>query len=373
MGRTPLPTLLFGSREARLEAADGAPGDRTTRGALLRSLHAGVLALLVACATAAFAEPPSKAGRVGVLLVYAPCAAPGRTHPSPYFPAFLAGLAELGHVEQRTYAIECRSADGHVERLPKLAAELIGTQPEVIWIPLCGELLDAVRGATHEVPIVVGACSDDVQGNGAVNTLLRPGGNVTGMVTAMAAPEAGPTGVLTKQLEMLRSAVPHATRIAVLWDSGYSRGAEYPQLRAAAKALGLALVPVEARGPNEWEAAFATAKDEGADAMLAFGDPTMSTHGRELAELAERYRLPASFNFREPVYAGGLMSYGASLEDLYRRSAGYVDKILKGAKPGDLPMEQPRRFELVVNLKAARTIGLEMPQSLLVRADEVIE
>jgi putative ABC transport system substrate-binding protein len=232
---------------------------------------------------------------------------------------------------------------------------------------VCGQILDAARGATREVPIVVGACTEDMVAAGIVESLARPGGNVTGMQKLV-------PGLTSKELELLHALLPAAKRIAVLWNSAYSQYApDWKNLRVAASSLGVELVSVEARRPKDFKAALTSAVREGAQAVLAVPDMQTYLYGGQLAESAARLRLPTIYPYRENAEAGGLISYGTNLQEVYRRSASHVDKILKGAKPGEIRVEQPTQFELVVNVKTAKALGVTVPQSILVRADKVIE
>jgi putative ABC transport system substrate-binding protein len=274
-------------------------------------------------------------------------------------------MAELGWIEARDFAFQARYAGGHLERLPELARELVALRPDVIWTFFTTTAV-AARQVTATIPIVVTGSSDPV-GAGLAQSLARPGGNVTGLSTLGA--DAAP-----KTLELLHEAVPAAQRIAVLVNRDgsptvYRQHVE--QLRAAAQHLNLTLIEVSANSPREIEAAFATLRSERAGALVVTGDPLFSVHATQVMDLIAKQALPTigGSGFAE---GGGLLSYGPDLSDLIRRSAVYIDKILRGANPGDLPIEQASRLSLVVNLKAARALGLTMPESLLLRADEVI-
>ena len=278
--------------------------------------------------------------------------------------AFRQGLRTLGYSEE-DIAIESRWADGHVERLPELAAELVRLAPEVIVVGSAAAAL-AAKQATATIPIVVAVFSDPV-GTGLVASFAHPGGQVTGL-------SAMQEDTVAKELELLKTAVPHAERIAVLFDPGNPAHAGVLQtVRQAAETLGTSLLPIEVRAPDEIDGAFSTMARERADAVVVLGGPLVMTERNRIAELAASHKLPAIYYERELVMAGGLMSYGADLKDMNRRAATYVDKILKGTKPADLPVEQPTKFELVVNLKTANALGLTIPPSILALADEVIE
>ena len=275
------------------------------------------------------------------------------------------GLRERGYVVGRDIVIEYRFADGKAERLPDLAAELVRLKVDVIVAAASSGPLAAKR-ATNTIPIVMTNAGDPV-GSGLVTSLGRPGGNVTGL--SLLAP-----AVVGKQLELLKEVVPKVTRMAVLTNPGTPGPAlTLTEAEAAMRPLGLQLQVLDARGPGEFEAAFSAMTREHAGALLILGDPMFFGERKRLADLAARSRLPAVSGLREFADAGILMAYGASLSDLFRRAATFVDKILKGAKPADLPVEQPTKFELVINMKTAKALGLKIPQSVLIRADEVIQ
>jgi putative tryptophan/tyrosine transport system substrate-binding protein len=319
------------------------------------------LLLLAVLATplAADAQPAGKVARVGRL---SPISA---SVDAPLLAAFRQGLRDLGWVEGQNITIESRFADGRIDRLPALASELVRLKADVIVAGSSTGGLVA-RRATAIVPIVVVTTGDPVA-SGLVGSLARPEGNLTG-VTALAQ-ELG-----AKELELLTRAVPGARRVAVLSNPAYPGTPQtVREVEGAARALGVQLRVLEVRDPRELEAAFATMISEHANALMVLTDPMFVTHRERIVALAAERRLPAIYAIRQYVDAGGLMFYGASLVDMYRRSAGHVDKILKGAKPADLPIEQANRFELVINLRAARALGLTIPPSLLLRADQVIE
>jgi putative tryptophan/tyrosine transport system substrate-binding protein len=283
--------------------------------------------------------------------------------------AFLQGLRDLGYVEGRNVVIEYRNAEGKLERFPALAAELVALKVDVI-VTAGGTLAAlAAKQATRTLPIVFAAAADPVE-SGLVTSLARPGGNVTGL--SVLAPE-----LVGKCLEQLKQAVPGVSRVAVLWQpGGFGERTEKDMLNGAevaARALGVRPQFVEARGPADFDRAFSEMTRARAGALTVFANAMFTIERRRLVDLAAKNRLPALYAFREYVDAGGLMAYGPHLADLYRRAATYVDRILKGAKPGDLPVEQPTKFELVVNLKTARTLGLTIPPSVLSRADQIIE
>ena len=288
-----------------------------------------------------------------------------RTH---LFEAFRQGLRDLGYVEGRDVVIEYRDAEGKLERLRALAAELVALKVDVIVASGTLAALDA-KQVTGTLPIVFSPAADPVA-SGLVASLARPGGNITGV--SVLAPE-----LVGKRLEQLKQVVPGVSRVAVLWQpGGLGERTEKDTLQAAevaARALAVRLHFVEARGPADLDRAFSSMTSARAGALTLMPSNMFVTERRRLVDLAARNRLPAVYLVREFVDAGGLMSYGPNLADLYRRAAIYVDKILKGAKPADLPVEQPTTFELVINLKTARTLRLTIPPSMLGRADEVIQ
>ncbi len=282
--------------------------------------------------------------------------------------AFLQGLRDLGYIEDRNLEIEYRDVEGKYERLPALAAELVALKVDVILAAGTPQPL-AAKQATRTIPIVFAGAADPV-GSGLVTSLARPGGNVTGL--SLLSPE-----LVGKCLEQLKQAVPGVSRVAVLWQPGGSgertekdmlKGAE-----VAGRALGVRLQFVEARGPADFDRAFSDMTRARAGALTVLASNMFVGERRRLVDLAAKNRLAAVYPLREFVDAGGLMAYGPDLVDVFRRAATYVDKILKGAKPADLPVEQPTRFELVINLKTAKALGLQIPPTLLTRADEVIE
>jgi putative ABC transport system substrate-binding protein len=310
---------------------------------------------------AAEAQQAGKITRIGYLV--------GNLVAGPHLPAaFREGLRDLGYVEGRNFVIEIRDAEGKLERLPALAAELVALKVDVIMAGSTPHAL-AAKQATTTIPIVF-AAADDPVGSGLVTSLARPGGNVTGL--SLLAPE-----LVGKRLELLTQAVPGVTRVAVLWQpGGLGQRTEQDQLQqanVAARALGVRLHFIEARGPGDIDRAFSDMIRLRTSALTVLTGTMFFGQHRRLVDLAATNRLPAVYPWREGVDAGGLMSYGPDLADLYRRAATYVDKILKGAEPGGLPIQQPTKFELVINLKTAKTLGLTIPQSVLTRADQVIE
>ncbi len=276
--------------------------------------------------------------------------------------AFRGGMRDLGYRHGEHFVTESRVDGGRPERLPALAAELVRQQPDVI---VAGGGLPAValKQATSTIPIVMAASVDPV-GQGLVQSLARPGGNVTGMSLQS-------TDTIGKRLELLKELVPGAAPVAVLWYR--ADPLDWQVAEAAARSRGWKLLSFELRDVGEIEAAIKTAAAARASGLLVLGGGVLFAHAKRIAELAASQRLPSMFTLRPLVEAGGLMSHGADLNDIWRRAATFVDKILRGAKPGDLPVEQPTRFELVINLKTARAIGLTIPRSLLLRADEAIQ
>jgi putative ABC transport system substrate-binding protein len=318
-----------------------------------------VVLLLLVAPFSAEAQPADTVPRVGFLLAGSRSDSIQRVVDD-----LRQGLRELGYVEGQTITIEYRWAEGKEERLPDLAAELVRLKVDVI-VATIAAAVRAAKHATKAIPIVM--VVNDPVAAGFVTTVARPGGNITGL--SMMSPD-----VVGKQLELLREVVPKISRVAVLWNPANPGSA--PQLRQAevvARALRMQLQPLEAHSPSEIDRAFAAMTRERAGALLVLLDPILARHRERIAELAAKSRLPAMYALRLHVEAGGLMAYGANIFDLYRRAAIYVDKILKGAKPGDLPIEQPTKFELVINMKTAKALGLTIPSSLLMRADQVIE
>jgi putative ABC transport system substrate-binding protein len=268
-------------------------------------------------------------------------------------------------VRGHNITIDYRSAEGHLERLPALAAELVRLGVDVIVANSAPETR-AARQATRSIPIVFVLHGDPV-GAGDVQSLARPGGHITGV--SQLHPELS-----AKQLEMLKQIVPHLGRVTVLWNADVAtKASDWRVLRATAPALGIALQSREVRRPGDLDGAFAAIRKERPDALLILGDPMLATFRKSIAEFAAKERLPAMYPWRSAVEAGGLISYGADLDDLRRRAAWYVDRVLKGARPADLPVQQPTKFELAVNIKAVKSLGVTMPSSLLLRVDHLIE
>ncbi len=311
---------------------------------------------------AAEAQQAGKVFRIAIFMTVPP------TDPaaSALQEALLQGLRDLGYVEGKNIVIEWRWAEGKYERLPQLAAELVHLKVDVI-VATTVPATQVAKQVTSTIPIVMGIGGAPVE-LGLVPSLARPGGNITGLASS-----AG-LEMVAKHLQLLKEAVPKATRVAVLWNpANPTHGPLLREAEVAAPALGVQLRPVEARGPEKFDSAFSAMGRERASALLVLGDGMFFHHRIRLAQLAVRSRLPSMYTNKEHVETGGLMAYAVSLPYLFRRAAYYVDKILKGAKPADLPVEQPTRFELVINLKTAKALGLTIPQSVLIRADEVIQ
>jgi ABC-type uncharacterized transport system substrate-binding protein len=323
-----------------------------------RTFLAGTGAVLLAAPLAVEAQQAGKVPRIGVLWPYSPAIA------TPFGDAFRQGLGRLGYVEGRNIALEERWADGKFDRLASLAAELIRLKVDVL-VTASTPATQAAQQATKTTPIVMTLVSDPVD-SGFVANLANPGGNVTGL--SYMHPELS-----RKRLELIKDIIPKVSRVAVL--SNPSNPSIRPLLReteAAARVLSVQLQVVEARDSGQLDSVFAAMSKERARALVVMPDAVFQDQRRRIVDLAAKSRLPAMYPWREAVEAGGLMAYGASGRDILRRAAAYVDKILKGAKPADLPVEEPTKFEFVINLKTAKTLGLTIPPSLLARADEVI-
>jgi putative ABC transport system substrate-binding protein len=324
-----------------------------------RVFLAGTGAVLLAAPFAAEGQQTGKVPRIGVLWPYSPAIA------APFGDAFRQGLGRLGYVEGRNIALEERWADGKFDRLASLAAELVRLKVDVL-VTASTPGTQAAQQATKTTPIVMTLVSDPVD-SGFVANLAHPGGNVTGL--SYMHPELS-----RKRLELIKDVVPKVSRVAVL--SNPSNPSIRPLLReteAAARALSVRLQVVEARDSGQLDSVFAAMSKERARALVVMPDAVFQDQRRRIVDLAAKSRLPAMYPWREAVEAGGLMAYGASGRDILRRAAIYVDKILKGAKPGDLPVEEPTKFEFVINLKTAKALDLTIPPSVLGRADEVIQ
>jgi putative ABC transport system substrate-binding protein len=316
-----------------------------------RRAFVGALAAGVASSSRRAHAQADRQVRVGWL-------SPGR---HPFIEVFRQGMRALGYVEGRNLVIEERYAEGNNERLPALARELIGTNVHVV-VASGGA---ATRAAAHAAPALpVVGFAGDLLAAGLVRSLAHPGGNVTGFNTL------GPD-LAVKWLELFKPAVPKLTRVAVLFDA--APGRQRQQAEATALRLGLQLVTLQARDGDEIDRAFARAAREHCGGIVVSASPVFAGLKQQIVALAEKHRIPAMYEHRDFVEAGGLMSYGPDLRDVFRRAATYVDRIVKGARPADLPVEEPTKFELVINLKTAKALGLTIPPSLLARADQVIE
>jgi len=315
---------------------------------------------LFAAPLASFAQKQSRVWRIGFLTNGTVASSQGQID------AFVRGLSELGYADGKNVILEPRFAEGKLDRLPALVAELLAQKIDVLFAP-SGVAAQAAKKSGTTVPIVFALASDPV-GLGFGQSLAHPGGTMTGLTSTH-------TELSAKRIELLREAFPATKRIAVLYflaPSGASVVEQLAETERAAKILGVALVAEESPRLEDFERAFASMQKLHPDALIVIENPMFFTNRARLAELAATLRIPAIYNVSEYVHAGGLMSYGASYADLCRRAAAYVIKILNGALPGDLPIERPTKFELVINLKTAKALGLTIPQSLLLRADEAI-
>jgi putative tryptophan/tyrosine transport system substrate-binding protein len=316
--------------------------------------------LLLGLSVSAEARQPAKIPRVGVL-------APGRalSGRAPAIEALRQGLRQLGYVEGKNIIIELRYAENKFERFPELAADLARLKVDVIVTAGGTPAAQAAKNAITTIPVVTVGVADPVA-LGLVASLARPGGNITGLSTM--SPELS-----TKRLELVKEIVPNVSRVAVLWNPDYPDAVtNMRETQAAAPSLGIKLQFVEMREPNDLEQAFSAMKRDRADALVTINSPNIINQSKRVVDFAAKNQLPAMYSFREYVDDGGLMFYGASLTEMYRRAAIYVDKILKGAKPANLPIEQPTKFEFIINLKAAKQIGLTIPPKVLASADKVI-
>jgi putative tryptophan/tyrosine transport system substrate-binding protein len=318
-----------------------------------------LLGSVAALSLAARAQQPGKVYSIGFLTAGASAAG------TPALPAFVEALQELGWIEGKNIIFEYRYGENRLERLPNLAAELARLRVDVIVA--AGTLAPlAAKHATTAIPIVMTSAGDPL-GSGLVASLARPGGNVTGL-SLMVPDLAG------KRLQLLKDLLPRLSRVAVLWDAGNPYPAQvFKEAESAAQMLGLEVQSLEVREPDDFNSVFGAARSKNPDALVTVEDPLTVGHRKQIVAFAARNQLPAIYGLREFVEVGGLMAYGASISDLYRRAAVYVDKILKGARPADLPVEQPTKFEFVINLRTAHTLGLTIPPAILARADEVIE
>ena len=323
---------------------------------IIVALGAGAFAPFVTFAQ----QPPGKVFRIGFLDTSS-ASAPGANRVD----ALRAGLRDLGYVEGKNIVIEYRWAEGKYERLPGFAAELVQLKADII-VAVSPPAIQAARQATITIPIVMVGVGDPV-GAGFVASLVRPGGNITGQSSMI-------VDLSSKYLELLRVAVPKFSRVAVLMNPSHpNHSDELKNIQTVAKTTGVNVSPVQASTASQIEAAVGAMTRERTGALIVLADPFFRTQGRRIAEIAAKNRLPTMFWIRELAEAGGLMSYGENTAEQIRRAAIYVDKILKGAKPGDLPVEQPTKFELVINRKTAKALGISIENELLLRADKVIE
>ncbi len=322
-----------------------------------RSFLASGVTLLAA--PRAVGAQAGKVPRVGVLL-------PANTPvTSGFIRSFTEGLRDLGYVQGRNITIEVRDAQSRADQLPRLATELVRLQVDVIVTGGEGPIRAAMQ-ATHTIPIVI-AVTGDAVGDGFVASLAHPGSNVTGL-------SLGSADVAAKRLQLLKEAFPRTSRVAVLWNvSNPGKRRNFDETGRAAQLLGLTLYSAEVRSAKDFDAAFASVTHHQADGLVVLADEITVPSARRIAEFAAVQRLPAIYEVSPFVEAGGLMFYGPSVREMFRRAATYVDKILKGAKPADLPVEQPTKFALVINMKTAKALGLTIPPSFLLRADEVIQ
>jgi len=329
---------------------------------ILRAALGAALALVILAAPlAAQAQQPGKIPRLGMLSF----TTPGTEEENRRIEVFKQGLRERGYVQGQNIAIEPRHSAGRDELLPRLAAELVGLKVDVI-LTYGTKATRAAKQATGTIPIVMLTALDPV-GAGLVANLARPGGNITGSSEVSEELSA-------KRLDLLKAAVPKAKRIAVLFDPSQPTNAvDLKSTQVAAKALGMTLQSFQVRASSELDSAFARMTGQPLDGLIVLPNDFLFTHRRHVLDLAAKHRLPVIYAWREGAEAGALFSYGVNIADNYRRAAALVDKILKGARPGDLPIEQPTKFELVLNLKTAKALGLTIPPSLLQRADQVIE
>jgi putative ABC transport system substrate-binding protein len=327
--------------------------------AFVRALALAGFSVSLAVPCLGRAQSPSTVPRIGLLGTDLP------TRNAPRYEAFRQGLGDLGYVEGRNIAIEYRQAEGAPERLNDLAVELVGQKVDVIVAPTTPMAL-AAKAATGTIPIVFVTAADPVS-SGLVASLARPGGNVTGL--SLLGPE-----LVARQLQLLKEAVPKASRVAVLSnpDAIYT-ALMLKETEVAARSLGVRVQLLGVRGADALDRAFSAIRNERPDALFVLFDPILFNHRARIADFANKHRLPAMYPHREYAESGGLMAYGVDLRDNFRRAAAYVDRILKGVKPADLPVEQPTKFELIVNLKTAKALGLTSPSFVLARVNEIIE
>jgi putative ABC transport system substrate-binding protein len=312
--------------------------------------------LFLAASFVTHGQPSGKVARLAVVLFDAPAT-------NPNLAAFVAGLRDLGHVEGRNVVLEYRHASGRPERLAELGLQAAALKPDVIVV-LGGDMVPAVKAANSTLPIVMLTSNDPVEA-GMISSFARPGGNITGV--AFVSEETA-----SKRLQFLKQAMPSLTRVAVLWTPDHPDG-EYRSAEAAARVLGLQIQSLEVRRLADFDGAFEAATRARAEALMVVSSRFMNLNRERILEFANKRQLPVVTGWGPWAHAGGLMSYGPDLDVLARRAATHVDRILKGARPGDLPVEQPTKFELVINLRTAKALGVRIDQSLLARADQIIE
>jgi putative ABC transport system substrate-binding protein len=318
-------------------------------------------AMLFALSYSASAQQPKKVPRIGYLSVSDAATDSARSE------GIRLALRERGYIEGQNIAFEYRYAKGKLDRFPELAAELVRLKVDIIVVAGGNTLIRAAKNATKTIPIVMAGAAPDPVEAGFVDSLARPGGNVTGLALLV-------TETAGKRLELLKEAVPKLARVAVLYDPALSPNVlQLKDVQAAARSLGLTIQPWEIRGTGDFDRIFAAVNRQRPDGLYVIASRLVTSNRKRIGGFALKSRLPSVYQTRDAVDAGGLMSYGADIADSYRRVAYFVDRILKGAKPADLPVEQPTKFELVINLKTAKQIGVNIPQSLLYRADKVIK
>jgi putative ABC transport system substrate-binding protein len=327
-------------------------------GAILNCLLTTVFLITV---PSAHAQQPAKIPRIGYVSGTGNASSQG-----PYVEALRQGLRDLGYIEGKTFVIEYRGGEGKSDRIPSLVNELVQLQVDVLVVPTSRSAIRTAKQATKTIPIVMVTLEDPVA-TGLVDTLARPGGNITGLATLQ-------RDLSGKRLELLAEVVPRVSRVGILWDAGASTSSlAFKEYETAARGLKIQLQSLEVRRPNpDLEGAFQAAAKGGSRALITITTTVLFRNSKRIADLAIKHRLPSMYEGRTWVEAGGLMSYSANDREVFRRVATYVDKILKGAKPADLPVEQPTKFELVINLKTAKQIGLTIPPNVLARADRVI-
>lgn len=322
-----------------------------------RRAFLGVLSgALLAAPLAGEAQPAGKVWRIGILLFSTPAT-------DPNLPVFREALRRLGWIEGGNLALQYRYAEGRIERLSQYAVDLVQLKPDLIYA-LGGDVAPYAKSATSTIPIVVVVSNDPVQA-GLVSSLARPGGNVTGLTFLL-------SDLAAKRLEMLRQMAPKTARVGILWNPDHT-DPDFRETQAAAPALGVDIVSLEVRRPDDFEAAFRIALRDRVDALIVVSSRLMALERRRILEFSTTHRLPLATGWGAWAEGGALLTYGPNIDDIVRRSAVHVDRILRGARPADLPVEQPTRFELVLNLRTAKALGLSIPQSLLLRADRVME